>query len=312
MVFNPAQTWVWDFWIADDGATYHLYYLNAPRSLGNPDFRHRNASIGHAISTDLKVWVDQGNVLTAGADGAHDATATWTGCVVRGDDGLWRMFYTGSRFLDESGPANIETVGLAVSDDLHTWRKQPGPVLSADARWYETLGSSTWPEEAWRDPWVYRQDDGWHMLLTARARSGDALDRGVVGHAVSPDLDHWSATPPLSQPETGFAHIEVMQIVEVGTTRHLLFSCDSSKLAGRRAGKMGGIWSMPLSRLDAMDPGTARLLLPEAHYAGRVVVDRDGAPQLLACRLDGGNIGGLSDPIPLTTDKDGFLAVEDR
>lgn len=312
MAFNPSQSWVWDFWIADDGAAYHLYYLHAPRSLGHSDLRHRSACVGHAVSTDLGHWTDLGPVLARGEEGAFDATATWTGCVVRGDDGLWRMFYTGARFLDENGPANVETVGLAVSDDLRVWRKRPGPLLAADSRWYETLGSSGWPEEAWRDPWVFRSEDGWHMLVTARSRDGGPLDRGVVGHAVSPDLDRWTAAPPLSAPGAGFAHVEVMQIVEVAGSRHLVFSCDASKLAGQRAGTAGGVWSLPFGALDRLDLSAARLLLPESHYAGRVVIDRAGAPLLLACRLNGGDIRGLSDPILLTTDDDGYLAVEDR
>ncbi|WP_370675545.1 hypothetical protein [Pleomorphomonas sp. PLEO] len=311
MVFCPPQSWVWDFWIADDGATYHLYFLNAPRSLGHPDARHRNACIGHAVSSDLRNWTDCGPVLERGGKEAFDATAVWTGCVVRDDDGLWRMFYTGARFLEATGPANIETVGLAVSADLDTWQKRPGPLLSADSRWYETLGSSAWPEEAWRDPWVFRGDDGcWHMLITARSWDGAPLDRGVVGHATSPDLDHWSAAAPLSLPGSGFAHIEVIQIVDIAGRAHLVFSCDSSKLAGHRAGGIGGIWTMPLASLDHIDPAEAQLLLPESHYSGRVVFDRQKKPVLLACLQGGGDIRGLSNPMPLTIDADGYLAVE--
>jgi len=311
MVFCPPQSWVWDFWIADDGAAYHLYFLNAPRSLGHPDARHRNARIGHAISSDLRTWTDLGVVLEHGDKETFDATAVWTGCVVRDDAGLWRMFYTGSRFLSDKGPANVETVGLAVSADLDVWQKRPGSLLSADCRWYETLGSSEWPEEAWRDPWVFRgADGGWHMLMTARARDGDPLDRGVVGHATSRDLDHWVAAPPLSLPGSGFAHVEVMQIVDIAGRQHMIFSCDSSKLAGHRAGGTGGIWTLPLESLDHLCLSEARLLLPESHYSGRVAFDRRKRPVLLACMQDDGDILGLSDPMPLTTDADGYLIVE--
>lgn len=311
MVFCPPQSWVWDFWIADDGATYHLYFLNAPRSLGHPDARHRNARIGHAVSSDLRHWTDRGSVLEPGDEGTFDATAVWTGCVVQGNDGLWRMFYTGARFLGAVGPANIETVGLAVSTDLDAWQKRPGPLLSADGRWYETLGSSAWPEEAWRDPWVFRGADGlWHMLITARSRDGAPLDRGVVGYATSPDLEHWSAAAPLSLPGSGFAHIEVIQIVEIAGHAHMVFSCDGSKLAGHRAGGLGGIWTIPLASLDHIDPTEAQLLLPESHYSGRVVFDRQKKPVLLACLQGGGDIRGLSNPMPLTIDTDGYLAVE--
>jgi beta-fructofuranosidase len=98
MGFSKDGHWVWDFWVADDGALFHLFYLHAPASLGDPDLRHRNARIGHATSTDLTDWTDHGTVLEPGAAGDLDASATWTGSVVRADDGSWRMFYTRSVF----------------------------------------------------------------------------------------------------------------------------------------------------------------------------------------------------------------------
>ena len=155
MGFNLADHWVWDFWLADDGERHHLFYLHAPKSLGNPDLRHRNARIGHATSADLRDWTDHGRAFDPGSPGSFDGSATWTGSVVRGPDRLWRMFYTGSRFLSADSNANIEAIGLATSPDLFSWTKRPGPICSADSQWYETLGTSSWPEEAWRDPWVF-------------------------------------------------------------------------------------------------------------------------------------------------------------
>ena len=35
-----ADAWTWDFWLADDGRSYHLYFLKAPRHIGHPDQRH--------------------------------------------------------------------------------------------------------------------------------------------------------------------------------------------------------------------------------------------------------------------------------
>ena len=48
--------WVWDLWIARTSSEYHMFFLQAPRALGDPDLRHRNASIGHASSVDLATW----------------------------------------------------------------------------------------------------------------------------------------------------------------------------------------------------------------------------------------------------------------
>lgn len=310
MTFSHAECWVWDFWLADDGETYHLYYLRAPRSLGDPDLRHRNASVGHATSRDLRSWTDHGVVLDHGAPGDPDATATWTGSVVRGDDDRWWMFYTGSRFVSEESATNVETVCAAVSDDLHAWHKC-GAVLSADRRWYETLDDGTWREEAWRDPWVWRgTDERWHMLLTARAVVGNPLDRGVIGHAVSDDLDHWQAMPPLSSTGAGFMHLEVPQRLESDGQTALLFSCDSPHLTGRRAGQAGGIWAVAAGGEGIDYPIEAAVrLTDERFYSGRAIRDRDGAWVLLAFEnvgADGDFVGRLSDPMPLRWTQSGL------
>ncbi|WP_246255875.1 hypothetical protein [Pseudarthrobacter oxydans] len=99
MAFSLRDSWVWDFWIADDGDTFHMYYLHAPKSLGDPALRHRNARIGHATSQDLITWEPHGVVLQPDDPEAFDATSTWTGSVVQGPDGIWRMFYTARAFM---------------------------------------------------------------------------------------------------------------------------------------------------------------------------------------------------------------------
>ncbi|KKB08605.1 glycoside hydrolase family 68 protein [Devosia chinhatensis] len=315
MAFNLPDYWVWDFWFAQDGDLTHLYYLHAPKSLGNPDLRHRNARIGHATSKDLVSWQDHGRIFDAGAAGTFDGSATWTGSVVRDDAGLWRMFYTGSRFLAPDTFANVETVGQAMSEDLYTWTKQPGPVCSADPHLYETLGTSSWPEEAWRDPWVFRGADGlWHMLITGRGKQGDEPDRGVMGHATSPDLDTWTVQPALSAAGSGFAHLEVFQVVEIDGQNHIVFCCDAAKLCGSRAGQTGGVWTMPVEAMPSeVDFKKARLLVPEALYAGRIAFGAHGQPLLLAFNnvtRDGQFSGGISDPLPLSIDADGYLVVK--
>jgi beta-fructofuranosidase len=92
-----ADAWTWDFWLADDARSYHLYFLQAPRQIGDPDKRHWNVRIGHAVSPDLADWTVVPDAI-APADGrAFDDSATWTGSVVRGRDGTWFMFYTACR-----------------------------------------------------------------------------------------------------------------------------------------------------------------------------------------------------------------------
>ena len=317
MTFTLATHWVWDFWLADDGDLFHMYYLHAPKSLGHEQLRHRNARVGHATSPNLVDWTDLGVVLGPGAAGDFDETATWTGSVVLGPDGLWRMFYTGSRFLADDSNANIETVGVATSADLHHWEKADGPIVEADARWYEKLGDSAWPEEAWRDPWVF--DDphgsGWHMLITGRANSGDEFDRGVIAHAFSPDLASWEVRPPLSAAGSGFTHLEVPQVTTIDGRTFLLFSCDSRALAGRNSGGRGGIWVVEVdSATGPFSVEDSALLVDESLYSGRLIQNRSGEWVLLAFEnstSDGGFTGALTDPIPVSV-TGGSLALGDK
>lgn len=320
MAFSLPDHWVWDFWLADDGATYHLFYLHAPHALGNPDLRHRNARIGHATSSDLMTWQNHGQILDVGVPGSFDDTATWTGSVVRGPDGRWRLYYTGSRFLSPATNANVETIGMAVSDDLFNWQKLPGPVAVADAANYETLGTSAWPEEAFRDPWVFAGEDGlWHMLVTARANYGAVDERGVIGHATSSDMQSWQVRQPLSQINGGFAHLEVPQIVEVDGTLHLIFCCDGPRLSGRLAGQKGGIWSVAVpSPLGPYPIDRATLLAPQELYAGRIAKDRNDRAVLLAfnnVQKDGVFAGSISDPLPVAVVTEAglpMLVLEER
>jgi beta-fructofuranosidase len=292
------DSWVWDFWLARDGDSYHLFFLYASRALHDPDRRHGRASIGHAMSDDLRNWTRLPDALVRGEAGDFDETATWTGSVVRAPDGRWCMFYTGAR-----GP--IQTIGLATSDDLITWHKYDGnPVTAADPRWYEKYDGTAWFDEAWRDPWVYPDPDGdgWHMLITARAGHGPADDRGVVGHARSADLFHWEVQPPLSEPGAGFGHLEVFQVEVVDGRVVLLFNCLRGQLASWRkvTGGTGGIWSVVAdSPTGPFDISKATPLTDDSLYVGRLVRDVDGSWVLLAFHNEGphGFVGSISDPM---------------
>ena len=166
MGLRLEDRWIWDFWHVWDGLTCHLFYLQAPRALGDERHRHRNATIGHAVSTDLANWTVLPDALGAGPRGAWDDIATWTGSVVR-DDSRWVMLYTGISSRDQG---LVQRIGAAVSTDLIYWEKDDrNPLIEADARWYEKLGSGDWFDEAWRDPWIFHADGNWHALITARS-----------------------------------------------------------------------------------------------------------------------------------------------
>ena len=308
-----ASSWVWDFWVADDGDLFHLFFLKAPRDL-DPDERHWHARVGHAVSHDLREWVEVADALAPAVGPAFDDLAIWTGSVVR-DGGGWRMFYTG---IDRADRGRVQRIGTAVSADLTTWtRVTERPVLVADPRWYATAGTrDPAVEEFWRDPWVFADPDGdgWHLLATARAAGVPPEDGGVLAHATSPDLRTWTVRAPLSAPGAGFGQLEVPQVEVVDGRPVLLFDCLTTELtAGRRAaGERGGIWALALDDLRGpYDVGRAHLLHDESRYVGKLVRRREGDWCLLAFHnvTADGFVGEISDPVPVFWDTDGRLTV---
>ena len=156
MALELDDRWIWDFWLVRDGDRHHVFFLQAPRGIGDPDQRHWNVSVGHAVSTDLRDWALLPDALHPGPAPAWDDASTWTGSVVRHRD-QWCLLYTGTSHADGR---LVQRIGLATSTDLVHWTKHSRAVLEADPRWYEVLGPSNgghaWHDQAWRDPVGFR------------------------------------------------------------------------------------------------------------------------------------------------------------
>ncbi|GEP48959.1 family 43 glycosylhydrolase [Microbacterium saccharophilum] len=309
-MFDLPGSWVWDYWFADDGDLYHLFFLYASRALHDPDARHYRASIGHAVSTDLVEWTQVSDALVRSDAPAFDDLATWTGSIVRHPNGTWFLFYTGSTLAP--GGKNVQRIGYATSDDLMTWTKSGDAVLEASGPWYEKLNSGTWHDEAFRDPWVFADPsgDGWHMLITARAPEGPVVGRGVIGHAWSADLRTWELRAPLSAPsESGFGQLEVLQVEVVDGRPVVIFSCLAEHSTESRHGYEGGTWAAPAeSVLGPFDIAAAYPLTDRSLYVGRLLQRRsDGLWLLFAFRNtdeDGAFVGGITDPMPVAWEGD--------
>ncbi|HYI50060.1 MAG TPA: family 43 glycosylhydrolase [Microbacterium sp.] len=315
--FDLPGSWVWDFWFADDGERYHLYFLYASRALHDPDARHYRASIGHAVSTDLVQWSQVADALVRSDAPAFDDLATWTGSTVRHPDGTWFLFYTGSSLAP--GGKNVQRIGYATSHDGETWTKSSGPVLEAAGPWYETLASGAWHDEAFRDPWVFADPDGdgWHMLITARAPHGPIAGRGVIGHAWSADLRAWELREPLTAPSIdGFGQLEVTQVEVVDGRPVLIFSCLAEHATASRRGQGGGTWAVPAeSLLGPFDVDAAYPLTDERLYVGRLLQRRtDGQWMLFAFRNadeSGRFVGGVTGPMAVGWDGDRLVVHQD-
>jgi len=308
-----AESWVWDSWFVFDGENHHVFYLRASRALGDPHRRHRQPYIGHAVSKDLKNWSVVQDAIAISDPPAFDSWTTWTGSVVRADDGTWWMYYTGTSREDGG---DIQRVGAATSKDLMSWEKISSTALvEADPSFYETLDYDKWHDQAWRDPWVFKHRDGkWHMFITARTNneSFDTRDRGTLGHAISEDMTNWKVQPPLITEPSGFGQLEVFQVEEVDGKAVLLWCCGPDEISGEAKEKFGGLGGMfsvvGESVLGPFDPRNAVRFDHPSIYAARIV-KHEGSWHMLGFRNEenGQFIGELTDPIPVKLEGNGLV-----
>jgi beta-fructofuranosidase len=309
--------WVWDLWLAPEkvDGKWHIFFLQAPRSLINPDLRHANATVGHATSSDLSDWEYVGTALEPSAPGTWDDRAIWTGSIIKSDAGLWHMFYTGTNKSKESGL--VQRIGVATSTDLIHWQKKEGFVTEADEQWYERLaqvmeekeaGAPSWYEEAWRDPWVFKDktSNEWVMLITARSKTGSYDARGTIGVARSKDLLNWQVCEPLKV-ESEFGHFEVPQLMYSTESELVISFCLASnnhaatRLArGERAWTGNGI--MRSSSFNGVWSVENEPFLEDPHYAARIIHDDEKLIAMAWLNFIGADFQGfIDDPIDVTT-----------
>lgn len=318
-MYRPADRMLWDFWTQQRDGVTHLFHLQAPRDLADPELRHGLAQVGGAVSRDLVHWDDLGVVFAPGPAGSWDDRAIWTGSVMALRNGTYAMLYTGTATA-EAG--KVQRVGLARSRDLVHWQRHPGnPVIEADPRWYLGANPASHGETAWRDPWLAhdpaapRGSDGYVAYITAQTHDAPADRSGCIALARSPDLVHWTVGPPVAAPRTSF-QMEVPQLWTDGRRAYLLFS------AWRRwipddvgVPAVDGTFYMVAEHPDGdfrfggllcgdHGDGTA---LP---YAARIVDGPDGPRVLAWLGYDGAGdfAGALDDPRPLHVAADGQVS----
>jgi beta-fructofuranosidase len=311
--------WIWDFWLIDDGPDHHVFYLQAPRALGDPELRHRHATIGHAVSSDLRSWERLPNALGPGPAGAWDDNAPWTGSIIRAAD-RWQLCYTGTSSVDGG---LVQRIGVAVSDDLIHWERSfDHPVLAADERWYERIGDSDWYDEAWRDPWLFTDPHSRDTvaLICTRTAHGPSDQRGAIGLARSADLRHWTVGPPIYAPGL-FAQMEVPQVLAVDGRWHLLFCTPdwshSRRWTRRRAANTTTyhvVGAGPTGPFTT-DPEPVPPPIPARMcYAGKLHLLGDQLVYLTTVLQDdrGRFVGDLTDPHPARVEEGRHLIVGEQ
>ncbi|WP_163264197.1 levansucrase [Chelativorans alearense] len=323
MVLALDDKWIWDSWYVRDGDLWHAFFLQADKALVDPDLRHWNVSQGHATSRDLVNWMHLGTCFLPAPGPAWDDYTTWTGSVVRDDEGLWHLFYTGASHAEDG---LIQRIGHATSTDLHSWKRVgPDPCLDLvgeAAKAYEAdHARGFWHDRAMRDPWVMRDPagDGWLMYFTARAAGiAEPNGGGAIGFATSPDLHRWTLQEPVFV--GGFGQLEVPQVFEKNGRWYCLFCTAAEHFSRDQAEAVPGGPVTGTHYLVADDPrGPWQVApgpfldgaLPCRRYAARIVETGEGMAIMgFADRPDGrGFAGHIMDPEPVVIDENGALKV---
>ena len=259
-------------WLNDPNALtyrngrYHLFYQY------NPDSPHWGPpQWGHVSSADLLRWRRHDVALRPG-DGGPDRDGCWSGCL-RVIDGQPRIYYTG---IIENGSSRIESVCLARgSSDLDRWQRDPASPLIA--RPPAALGSGYH-----RDPFLWHDARGWHMLLGSGRPAPDERGRIAVYH--SDDALSWTygglfADGPRQADGIDLGvHWECPQLLTLGETAVLLISAQDPDAAHPMMHTAYALGTIDNYRFR---PQTWGLLdHGDSFYAATTGLDADGTPLL--------------------------------
>jgi hypothetical protein len=180
------QRQVWDFCLIRPDSTFHLFYHSIHEQTPSAVF---GDTIWHAKSEDLMHWSEALPVLTVGPEW-WDAEAMWAPDVVFDPVAQrWTMAYTG---VDEQ---LVQRPCVAHSLDLVNWTKEvANPVVQPDSMRYFWSPEAAW--SSFRDPFLYREAEQWHMLSTAALRVGGypGFGIGILQRSTSSDLVNWVDT----------------------------------------------------------------------------------------------------------------------
>lgn len=169
---RPPRNWIND----PNGLVFHdgQYHVFCQYNPYGP--QHANMHWGHFRSPDLITW-EELPIALAPTPGGDDADGCYSGNAIS-VEGRLVAFYSANR----TGRWWQPVTTAESHDGGHTWAKRPQlliPEPPADTTMY-------------RDPYVWRQDGHWRMLVGAALADG----RGAALLYESDDLEHWDYRAP--------------------------------------------------------------------------------------------------------------------
>lgn len=210
MYHHPGE-YVTDFCITRRQGVYHLFHIRGERWTWPQGYRE--IDLGHAVSTDLRLWTPQAPVIPAGRPGAWDEAGVWAPDIVE-RDGLYHLFYTGS------DAAYNQRIGLATSPDLYHWTKHPANPVIAPGPWSDRARGT---QVAGRDAMVFADNQAGRYLLYYTATLADG--RPCIALASSQNLTEWEDLgPTFVEDDPRYNRCESAYVIEHAGRYYLFYS----------------------------------------------------------------------------------------
>lgn len=191
----------WDadntFFASSDLQKQDIYYKPAVGYVGDPmpfydpvakefkilylqDYRPNQPYTYHPIwcvtTKDAASYTSMGELVPCGTASEIDA-ALGTGSTIY-HDGVYYTFYTAHSADASLTDGNVEAVMLSTSRDFRVWEKNRSLLITA---------GDTYDRHDFRDPFVFKGDDGLFHMLVSTKQNG----KGVLAEFTSPDLLEW-------------------------------------------------------------------------------------------------------------------------
>ncbi len=286
---TPGAGWLNDpLGLTYHDGRYHLFYQHVPEV---PEW-DLGCHWGHVTSPDLLHWTEHRVALAPG----EGDDGCWSGSVVvPPDGGPAAMFYTSVNLPNlDLGRARV---AHPLDDGWDHWAK--GDVVAEP------------PDDpalaVFRDPCVFRDGDGWRMLVGAAYEDGTAA---ALAYS-SPDLATWTYDGPLAHRNTAETEgawtgkgWECPQLLAVGDAHVLVFSTWEPEAIRDVACAVGTYAD------GRFTPRAWQQLAYGGHYAASAFVDAEGRPGVIfwirgVRDVAAGWQGALSVPYVLSAADDG-------
>ena len=192
MKYRPNDYKMWDAWFMNVNGTIHAFHLKNHPGLWN---------VGHAVTDDLLHFRKCDDILKPLPEQTHpdDCLGKYTGCAWYDEKSKKAYVYYTMRSRN-----NSEKIGVAVSDDMITFKEYKGnPVLEIDKSIFVEKSAVNGHTDC-RDFIVVYDDKTklYYGYFAAMANVGGRM-KGVIGAAVSDDLLNWRDQSIVYTPKFG-------------------------------------------------------------------------------------------------------------